>query len=72
MKRHLFEKDRCFFREFVETKVDESVSSGKGFVAESSNGFCFTRTLAITADALDGEWWKWTKIVFLVHRAMTL
>jgi len=36
---------------------DERVSSGKGFVAESSNGFCFTRILAITADALDGEWW---------------
>ena len=34
---------------------DERVSSGNGFVAESFNGFCFTQTLAITADALDGE-----------------
>jgi len=46
---------------------DESVFSDNGFVAESSNGFCSPETLAITADALDGEWWRYTKSSSFVH-----
>jgi len=57
-----------FFEVIVETKVfsPAMASSLKVLMVSASS-----QTLAITADALDGEWWKDTKIVPFVHQAMT-